>query len=64
MPVIAGRPAIVIKQKHFDVFCDVYHQCQAMPELYVGPLWYGEQPNAIAIASYLFKYKFKALTTL
>jgi hypothetical protein len=35
-----------------------------MPELCEEPLWYGEQPNAIATTSYLFKNKFKALNTL
>jgi len=29
-------------------FCDVNHQCQAISELCVKSLWYGEQPNAIA----------------
>jgi hypothetical protein len=32
----------------FITFCDVNHQCQAMSELFVERLWYGEQPIAIA----------------
>jgi hypothetical protein len=32
----------------FLTFCDVNHQCQAMSELCVEPLWYGEQTNVIA----------------
>jgi hypothetical protein len=31
----------------FFTSCDVNHQCQAMSELCVGPLYYGEQPNDI-----------------
>jgi hypothetical protein len=49
-------------------FVYVNHQCQAMSELCVEPLWYGEQPNAIARQlnlCYIFiKNKFKALKTL
>jgi hypothetical protein len=26
----------------------INHHCQAIPELCVEPLWYGEQPNANA----------------
>jgi hypothetical protein len=32
----------------FFTFCDVDRQCQAMSELCVEPLLYGEQPNAVA----------------
>jgi hypothetical protein len=32
----------------FFTFCDVNHQCQAMSELCVEPLWYGGQTDAIA----------------
>jgi hypothetical protein len=35
-------------------FCDVNHQRQAMSELCVESLWYGEQPNAIARQLNLF----------
>jgi hypothetical protein len=48
----------------FFTFCDINHQCQAMSELCVEPLWYGEQPNAISRQLNLFKNKFKALNTL
>jgi hypothetical protein len=41
------------------------YKCQAMSELCVEPLWYGEQPNATVelYATYLFKNKFKALNS-
>jgi hypothetical protein len=48
----------------FFTFCDFNHKGQAMSELFVDLLWYGEQPNAITrqldSATYLFKNKFKA----
>ncbi len=44
----------------------VVDQCQAMLELCVEPLWYGEQENAIARISdtYLFENMFRALNTI
>ncbi len=48
-----------LQQPLFFTYCDVNHECQAMSELCVDPLWYGEQP--IATAKYFFKKKFKAL---
>jgi hypothetical protein len=51
-----------------NFLCDVNHQCQTMSELCVEPLWYGEQPIAIArqldSLIYLYTNKFKALNTL
>jgi hypothetical protein len=32
----------------FFTFCDDNHQCQAISELCVEPLWYGGQTDAIA----------------
>ncbi len=53
----------------FFTFCDVNHQCPAVSELCVKPLWYGEQlkmplPGSWTYATYLFKNKFKALNAL
>jgi hypothetical protein len=53
----------------FVLCCDVNHQCQAMSEPRVEPLWYGEQPNVIVrqlnlCNIFILKKKFKALKTL
>ncbi len=44
----------------------VVDRCQAMSELCVEPLWYGEQENAIARISdtYLFENMFRAINTI